>query len=200
MKPKTPQPHTLNAVLEYARTLNLRADIAVARDPYADPYRPTEAAARRVFYTHYATVRARDELSATEVDEIAQRSDAAQLALQTLAGRTREKERAKQQDDQTSKRALERHQRRQREAARDRDQRRRGLTIGQRLDEALARFSVIPSVGAAEIGWSTPGTDQPLPTSHGDTGGEAKYIALKVVRQVEDLLDNHQRRNVANAA
>lgn len=201
MKPK-PQPYTLNAVLEYARTLNLRADIAVARDPYADPYRPTEGAAKRVFYHHYAEIRRRDDANPeiTQPDEIAQRSEAAQLSLQTLAGRIREKERGKQQDDQISKRSLERHQRRQREAAKDREQRRRGLTIGQRLDGALAAFSVVGSTSAAQIGWSTPGGERGLPTSDGDAAGEAKYVALKMVREIEDLLDNHQRRNVANAA
>lgn len=201
MKPK-PQPYTLNAVLEYARTLNLRADIAVARDPYADPYRPTEGAAKRVFYHHYAEIRRRDDANPeiTQPDEIAQRSEAAQLSLQTLAGRIREKERGKQQDDQISKRSLERHQRRQREAAKDREQRRRGLTIGQRLDGALAAFSVVGSTSAAQIGWSTPGGERGLPASDGDAAGEAKYVALKMVREIEDLLDNHQRRNVANAA
>jgi hypothetical protein len=194
-KPK-PQTFTLNAVIEYARTLNLRADLAAARDPYADPYRPTEAAAKRVFYHHLAAIRDAE----SEQDEVTQRSEAAKLALNTIAGRARDKEREHQENELVSKRSLERHQRRQREAARDRDARRRGLTAGQRLDRALAQFSVIGSVGAAQIGWSTPGSEQPLPANHGDAGGEARYLALKVIREIEDLLDRHQRRDVSNAA
>lgn len=196
------KPATLNAVLEYARQLNLRADVATARDPYADPYRPTEAAAKRVFYHHFAEVRRRDaaDPEIETPDEIAQRAEASHLALGTLAGRAWEKQCAKQEADQVSKRSLERLQRRQRDTDRDRDQRRRGLTIGQRLDEALAAFSVVSSVNAAQVGWSTPGVDRPVPTSSGDAGGEARDVALRAVREVESLLDAHQRRDVGRAA
>lgn len=199
---------TLNAVLAYARQLAANADRAMAGDPYAKPYRPSEAAAKRCYYLHLAEVRRRDadhmgglSPELVEIVEAQQIAEAATSALQSLAGRARKQEREKAEDDETSKRSLARLQRRRREAERDRDQSRQGLSIGQRLDRALARFSAVSSVGAAQVGWSTPSSESSgLPTYHGDSAGEAKVIALRAVREIEGLLDGHLCRDVEKAA
>lgn len=199
---------TLNAVLAYARQLAQNADRAMAADPYAKPYRPSEAAAKRCYYLHLAEVKRRDldhmdglSPEIVEIVEQAHIAEAATAALQTLAGRARKQEREKAEDDETSKRSLARLQRRRREAERDREQSRQGLSIGQRLDRALARFSVVPSVSAVEVGWSTPSSESSgLPAYHGDSAGEAKHIALRAVREIEGLLDGHVMRDVEKAA
>lgn len=210
MTPPRTEPMTLRAVLDYQKKLELRAELQIARNPYAKPYSPKEEAAKRLFYGHLATIKRRDTeaIMAAQVagepvpiiDDLAQRGEAAALAVQTLAGRARVREREQQQEDQRSVRSLERLQRDRARAERDRQQQRNGLTVGQRLDRALAAFSVIPGASAAPIGWSTKGSDRPELAKHGDPSGEAHYVAIKAVREIEDLLDRHRLRDVSKAA
>lgn len=207
--PRT-EPMTLKAVLAYQQTLQLRAAIAKARNPWADPYVPTEEAAKRLFYLRLTEVRRRDELATQEAEQAEtpvpeftdeqQRDQAAHLAVETLASRAREVEREQQEADRVANRSLERLQRRRREAERDRQQKRNELTVGQRLDRALAAFSVVPATGAAQIGWSTPGSDRPGLAKHGDPCREAHYVARKAIREIEELLDRHCLRDVSKAA
>lgn len=196
-KTASPEPMTINAVLDYAHKLGLRAELQVARNVWAKPYHPTQEAAKRLFYTRLAEIRRRDGTDDTDEQ---QRDEAARAAVETLAARARDAEREQQEADQVSERSLLRLQKRHREAQRDREQQRNNMTVGQRLDAALAAFSVIPATGAAQVGWSTPGSDRPGLAKHGDPSGEAHYLAIKAVREIEDLLDRHRLRDVSKAA
>lgn len=200
---KTPpaEPMTYKAVAAYVAQLAVRGELARARDPYATPYEPTDAAAKRVYHFHLADIRGRDDANPDfEPDETTQVAEACQLTIQTLAGRVREKERDHQEDELASKRALERHQRRQRQSERDRTARRLALSPGQRLDRALGAFSTVSAVGASQVGWSTPSSERGPVVNHGDPAGEAKHIAIKAIQEIEALLDRHQLRDVHKAA
>lgn len=196
---------TINAVVRYAETLRLRADSHHNRvathqaDPHYHPYRPTEAAGRRLYYDQLARIRQRDN-DLDNPDPVAQTHEAAQRSLEILATRAREPEREYAEQEETSRRSLERHRRRRREAERDKEAARLQLTIGQRLDRALAQFSVIPAVSAAAIGWNTPGNDVPALSNHGDPGAEAHNTAIRTIREIEALLDRHQLRDLERAA
>lgn len=175
--PKTAEQPTLKAVLAYAQTLHQRGESQKARDPWAKPYQPTEAAARRL----------NSEVGSAR-------------ALEVLASRAAMADRGYREEAEIAKHSLERHKRRTQKTDRGREQERQGMTPGQRIDRALAAFSVVPAVGAAQIGWSTKGSDKPGLTKHGDPAGEAKYLALKAAREIEGLLDRHQRRDLDKAA
>ena len=176
-KQTTAEQPTIKAVLAYAQTLRQRGESQRARDPWAKPYEPSEATARKLCTQHGPAE-----------------------ALQILAGRAASAEREYREEAEIARFSLERHKRRVQKTDRDREQQRQELTVGQRLDKALAAFSVIPAVGAAQIGWSTKGSEKPGLTKHGDPSGEAHYIARKAVREVEQLLDRHQRRDLDRAA
>jgi hypothetical protein len=174
---KTQQQPTIKAVLAYAQTLRQRAETQKVRDPWAKPYEPSEAVARKLCVQH-----------------------GPEDALQLLAGRAAAAEREYRQEAEIAKFSLERHKRRTQKADRDREKERLSLTAGQRIDRALAAFSVIPAASAAHIGWSTKTSDKPSLKNHGDPSSEAKYVALKAAREVENLLDRHQRRDLDKAA
>lgn len=176
MKTTQEQP-TIKAVLAYAQTLRQRGETQKLRDSWAKPYQPSEATARKLCSQHGAAE-----------------------ALQVLATRAALADREYREEAEVAKFSLERHKRRAQKTDREREQQRQGLTPGQRVDKALAAFSVVPAVGAAQIGWSTKGSDKPGLTKHGDPAGEARYIAFKAAREIESLLDRHQRRDLDKAA
>jgi hypothetical protein len=168
---------TIKAVLAYAQTLRQRGGLQIAKDPWAKPYQPSEAVARKLCVQH-----------------------GPDRALEILAMRASMADKEYREEAEIAKRSLERHKRRTQHSDRDREQQKLGLTAGQRLDRALAAFSVVPAVSAAQVGWSTKGSDRPSLTNHGDPSSEAKYLALKAVREIETLLERHKRRDIDKAA
>lgn len=176
-KSTTAERPTIKAVVAYAQTLRQRAETQKVRDPWAKPYEPSEAVARKLCVQH-----------------------GPDGALQILALRASMAEKDYREEAEIAKRSLERHKRRTQHTDRAREQQRHGMTAGQRIDNALAAFSVIPAAGAAQVGWSTKGSDRPSLTNHGDPAGEAKYVALKAAREIEALLDRHKRRDLERAA
>jgi hypothetical protein len=196
---------TIKAVIAYADRLRARAENVMnpdsrAYDPYARPYYPTTYAARKVYHDALAAIQREDAaLLAAEPDTLIdaddQRHRAAERALATMATRARRRELEHADEELTAQRALDRHKRRQRQSAHDRDAVREGWTLGQRLDHALAQFSVIAAPGAAPVGKQVGKGDPGGVSNHGDPSGEAAYVARKLIRQVEELLDKARLRD-----
>lgn len=177
MSKQEPEKATIRAVLALAQTLRQRGELQVGRDPWAKPYMPSEAVARKLCSQH-----------------------GPEDAIEILNYRAKAKDTEYRDQQELSRRSIERHKRRQKDAKADREKQRRGLTVGQRIDKALAEFSLVPAASAAQVGWSTPSTDRSGLSNHGDPAGEAKYVALRAAREVEALLDAHKTRDIEKAA
>lgn len=161
---KTP---TVRAVVEYAA--KLRREATLIDDPYCNPYAPTEAAARKLS-SRYGPESALDHMRARAALHAGERREAAQTA--EWAGK--------------------RHERRKQQFARDQRSQRETLTLGQRLDQALAEAMVVSEVAAS---WA-PGNDSAadsnavhLPHSQGSLRESLHTQAEGTVRKIEARLD-----------
>jgi hypothetical protein len=193
---------TLKAVIAYSEQLSMRAHRQMAGDPYAKPYYPTTAAARKVYHDHLAGIR-RGDTDDTEADleETEQEHLAAERALATLRMRVVLRERESDGEIKEADRALKRLQKNKRRAELDRDAQRAGMSVGQRIDRALNALACVAAPGAAQIGSSTgAGDPRVMPSDHGDPAGEAAYVARQAMRKVEELLDRARARDVGKAA
>jgi hypothetical protein len=195
---------TAGAVIAYAEQQRLRAEAmwnpnSPTHDPYAAPPYPTTASVRKL-----CTRKAHEALNALPPDATDEQKEQAweqgpALAMAELARRAAEWERKRRQDEHNARQARRNLWRAQRRAERDRQAVRAGLTLGQRLDQALAGLATIPAAPAAQIGGDKiHGTRDrsPVPRFPGDPTAKARAIARDAVRQIEDELENAKRRRV----
>ena len=147
-KPETP---TVKAVLRYAEQLRERANRERLADPYADPYAPSEAAARKVFQSLAAQVRDRVTREGVEAEEHEVVGEAANAAIQELASRVVMRERETRMQREAAQRAERRHARRQRQARAEEQARLAGITLGDRLDRVMREIELLSEVRATAL-------------------------------------------------
>lgn len=139
---------------------------------------------------------------ADELDAIETQAPAAAIAV--LNGRWSLWERDHAQGKQDTQHREARHARRQRTAARDRQAELANLTVGQRIDKALASLTTIQAAKASgaldTVRVSGSHDDNPVPMSPGDPAAKARAIARDACRQVEDELESARRRRVESEA
>lgn len=164
---------TVKAVLAEAQRLRERAERELAADPYAKPYSPSDRLAYSLTAQH-----------------------GPEGALRELQRRAVEAAARYREQTEISERARKRLDRQHRVAEAGRRQRLSGMTLGQRLDEALAALSTASEVGAA-------GFEAPVSHGKSDGGspgqaeGRALYLrerALLLVTQIEDEVPRGRRR------
>lgn len=164
---------TIKAVVAYAA--KLRGDAERNPDPWFTPYAPTEAAARKMCQ-RYGPDQALTRLR------------------QSAAARRR------QYDDEQgeAKRAQDRHRRQQRQGDRDRNAARQELTLGQRLDQALASASMIAAPPASPLDGDriSVAPSRSAPRFPGDPAAFCRHVALDAVRKIESELDEARHRTV----
>jgi hypothetical protein len=173
-----PKKITTAAVVKYAERLRDEADREEAVDPYASGYRPTEAAARK---------------------------DSARFGPEEAINRMRRRAAMHKRDARMAAtiaaNSLDKHRNRQRNHREQRNKQREHLSAGTRIDGAIARMSLIASPGGAQIGQSVHGgTPDHSPTFCVDAADKARRIAIKAVREIEDLEDEARVRDVSKAA
>lgn len=188
---------TINAVVEEANRIRTAAGNQMLSDPYAKPYYPTTAAARRL-----AQMKAREQVLRLPVgcgdpalDDA--RAEGYRLAIVELQFRAQQAEREYRQDCRESTDRRNNHRGFLKRTARERDDARHDKTFGQRLDAALANLLVVASASAAQAldavhvsGGGAPGD----PMFPGDPSSKARAIARDAVRQVERELESARRR------
>lgn len=177
LKPN-PKPITVKAVVEYATQLRREADLEIAGDPYACPYRPTEAGARKMSARY-----------------------GPQAAIENMRSHAAMHKRAEREHAQVAAASLTKHKARHRNFHDQVDRRRRHLRLGQRIDDAIGRLSLVASSSAATIGQSVHGgTPNHSPAFSVDAADKARRIALKAVREIEALEDEARTRDLSKAA
>lgn len=187
---------TINAVVEEANRIRTAASNQMLQDPYAKPYYPTTAGARRL-----AQIKAKAEVEklahATPQEYEAARAEGYRLAIVELQHRAHQADLAYRADCKESTEIRNNHRGFLKRTARDRDDARRSLTFGRRLDDAMASLAVVASAPASQAldavhvtGGGEPGS----PTFPGDPVGRARAIARDAVRQVERELESARRR------
>lgn len=180
---ETPQPMngapTVKAVVAYAAKLRVAAAAATAASPWARPYAPSEAAARK----------------------LSQRVGPA-AALQVLRARALEAERRDRERDRRSDASLDLLARRRERDDKARARRRARRTLGQRLDAALAELATVCAAPAARVGGDVVhgGEGDRTPAWVGDPSATARKIAHDAVLAVERELDHARRRELGSAA
>lgn len=207
---------TTAAAVALAAELRNRADRLIqpgspTYDPYAQPPYPTTASARmevsrqrgrlRRELEQRCQVENREPL-ADELEDAQAQAPAAAIATLKWRWSVWEEQHAAAKREGEHRDA--RHARRQRTAARDREAARKDLSIGQRIDQALASLATIQCAtasGALDAVRVTGSRDEsPLPKGPGDPAGKAKAIARDACRQVEDELESARRRRVESEA
>ena len=169
---------TVRAVVEYAKKLREEGQRELIGDPYASPFLPTEAAARR--------------MSARLGPE---------AAIDNLRRRAAMHKRRVREEAQVAAVSLQRHKGRQRKMREARDKERGHLTPGARIDGAIARLSVVASPAGAKIGQSVHGgTPDHTPAFCVDSADKARRIARKAVEEIEALEDELRVRDVSQLA
>lgn len=169
---------TVGAVIAEARRLCRAAATEMAADPYARPYAPSDDVARKLSQQY-----------------------GPERAVEILRERAADRKRRAREQDEIADRAQKRHERHQRRNHRDTQARLAGLTLGARLDAALAGFSTLQSVPAARLN-DSPVTDggggkdnaNPVPRLYDDTADKARRKARQLVAELEDLLERDRRR------
>jgi len=166
---------TVAAVVAYAAKLRGVADHQTAADPYAHPYRPSEAAARKLS------------------QRLGPDGALEHLARQALKARTVQAE-----QETLASRAQGRHERHRKQSDRDADRERQGLSLGRRLDMALASLQVISSAPVGKPTGDTVhgGERDTRPPRSDDPGRRASQTATLAVRTVERELDLARRRQL----
>jgi hypothetical protein len=193
---------TTAAVVAYALTLRRRAEQLMdpgspSHDPYAKPYYPMTATAYQLVSRCKRRLIADlgPDPTADQVADAEARAPAA--AIEEMKFKAGQAERKRREDAEDSDRRDGRMARRQREAARDRDAARLGLTLGQRLDQALAGLATVAVPRGATLDQKVSGTQQSDgPSWPGDPAAKARRAAHQAVRQVEEELESARRRRV----
>jgi hypothetical protein len=189
---------TIKSVLDYAARLRTQAQTIIAGDPYALPYRPTEGAVKRL-----CQLKVRERLLALEVghgpDDAAQaRSQGCEDALQELRWRAGHADRVRREQLVQDGYAEKRMKRIQEEARQEAQALRHMLTVGQRVDEAIAKLSVVASGPGVNWDPKITGTrEAQSPRFHGDPVERARQRALRLVKELERDVEQAQRREFA---
>jgi hypothetical protein len=192
---------TVKAAVTFAAQLRTKAEQERARDPYASPYNPSEASARKL--VHRMAQKATLELPVTATPEDLEAAKASgparAIAYMTLRARQHGGDYAEQQA--ISERSEQRHKRRQEQHHKVRDRERSRLTAGQRIDGVIARLQTVASVSASQLGRDAPASERDMtPMWCVDASQKAQSIALKAVRELERLEDELRVRDVGQVA
>lgn len=172
------KPPTVKAVVLYAAQLRLEAEREIISDPYACPYRPTEAAARKL------SNRLGPEAA---IDHLRKRA--------AMHGRKVREEQA------VAHKSLTVHKARQANHRTATQKRRDKMSPGVRIDAAVARLSVIAAPASSAIGQSVHGgTPDHAPAFTVDAADKARRLALICARQIEAIEDELRLRDVSQAA
>lgn len=193
---------TVAAVVAYADQLRIRAMRVMnpdspQHDPYARPYYPTTAAARKLCQRKARElVRALGpDPSSEAVEQAEARGPAA--AKEEMAYKAARAERVYREQRERSDLSRKRSVRNQRRAARDREAQLEGLTLGARLDNALAEFAVVGAGPATQFEPRISGSEERAgPGAPGDPAMKARIVARDAVAKVEDELESARRRRL----
>lgn len=202
----TAELRTVRAVLAYAEQLRNRAQRERDLDPYADPYSPSEGAARKVYQAALALVRRNDQADRIERTDEERADVAAGVALRELAARVVLQERATKEANVVSDRAEKRHARRQRQERAERQAAMAGLSLGTRLDRAvnaLALLSETPAQSFSEEGVITSTKERSGPPRQAlppDRYSTLLADARHLVHRLEEELDHARRRTLKETA
>jgi hypothetical protein len=189
---------TAKSVLDYAARLRTQAQAIVAGDPYAEPYRPSEAAAKRL-----CQLKVKERLLALEADHTPEEADRARSrgcedALQELRWRSGHADRVRREQLVQDGYAEKRMKRIQEEARQEAQALRHMLTVGQRVDDAIAKLSVVASGPGVNWDPKITGTrEAQSPRFHGDPAERARSRALRLVKELERDVEQAQRREYA---
>lgn len=178
MTTKPAKPATVKAVIAYAQQLRREGEQRARADVWAKPYMPSDAAARK----------------------LSQRLGP-DGAISHMRARAAGQIRVEREEREEAERREARHARRQRQARRDLEARRSGLTVGQRIDHALAQLVTVSNVTAARLdGDRVRGGEQShVPAFAGDVHGAARQRALDAADYIENLLDKARTRDATAA-
>jgi hypothetical protein len=169
---------TVKAVVAYAAKLRDDADREELSDPYASPFRPSEAAARR--------------MSARLGPD---------SALDNLRRRAAMHKRDVREYAEVAAKSMNVHKARQRKYREARNKRRDHLTAGARIDGAIARLALIAAPSSSSLGQTVSGgTPDHSPQFCIDSAEKARRIAMNAVQVIEDLEDELRVRDVSQAA
>jgi hypothetical protein len=192
---------TVRAVLAYAEQLRSRAQREYTLDPYADPYAPSEAAARKVYQAAIATVRLNDRARGIERTERERVHEAAMTAQRELASRVVLQERETRHQRETAVRSEKRHARRQRLDRADHQAAIAQMSLGIRLDRVLQALDLLSEA-------RTQALNEDRVTGSPDRGGlpafprpSDRYSALReaardLVFHLEEELAHARRREI----
>lgn len=191
---------TLKAAVKYALELQRKADQEIARDPYASPYRPTEASVRKLA-SRMAGEATRDlPVDATPEQVAEAKASGPQRAILYMRMRAKQHATAQHEQNEIAARSEARHKRRQEQARKRRDEERAHLRPGQRIDQAIARLRLVASPAAGKIGRDTPDADpDQAPPWSVDTAQRAVAIARRAVREIEEYEDEMKVRDMRAA-
>lgn len=188
---------TIKAALKYAAELRHLGDQEAARDPYASPYRPTEASVRKLCsrFSQQATRELPVTATEHERDEARAAGPAKAIAYMTL--RARQHGQAKAEQDLISERAEQRLKRRQEQARKQRDKERAHLTPGARIDGVIARLRLVAAPAAPTIGHDSVSSERDMtPAFNVDAAAKAVAVAMHAVRELERLEDSFKVRDL----
>jgi hypothetical protein len=119
---------SLPDVLAFAQLLRDKASHAQANDPWAKPYSPTDTAARKLFHRV-----------------------GAKAAMSELATRALLAENSYRAQEEEALRARERHVAALRNADKETRKRREQMSYGRRIDDALAKLSMVSATPASVL-------------------------------------------------
>lgn len=174
-----PEGPTIKAVLAEAQRLRERAEIVRDNDPWAKPYVPSDRLAYQL---------------------------ASQLgpegAIAELRRRSDERDDEYRKESERSKRSREALQQHHAAADEERERMLKPLTLGQRLDEALAALSLVSTAQAASL---EPSVSAGKPDAHAPQPVENRVgsfadRALRLVVEIESELPRTRRRITRRAA
>jgi len=189
-----PQPRSVQDVLTYAETLRARRVRDLERDPWADPYAPSAAAARKVYQDALLHAR-RQGLPEPELPD-----HAAVAALRVLATRAVSREQEQREQRERASRAEARHARRQRHDHLEVATVRASLSLGARLDEALRGLLMVSEAPTQATG-ERPGSPSDRARPPGPTLPADRYSLLlreaeRTVTRAEEELAHARRREI----
>lgn len=167
---------TVKAVIAEAKRLRDQAERVKRSDPFAKPYEPSDATARGL------SQRLGPEAAITE-----------------LQRRSSEATATYREEEERSARARARLDRQQRVADAERKQRLSSMTIGQRLDEALAGLVMVGEARAAaldanRVSGGGAESHDPLRSRQEGRAERLRERALLLVAEMEDELPRARRR------
>lgn len=192
---------TVKAAVKFALELQRKADAEKARDPWAKPYRPTEASARKLCAREANNATRELPVTATVEEIEAARATGPARAIAKMQLLAREYAKTYRVESEESARSLQRLRRRHEQARRERDRERAHLSLGQRADGVVARLSVVASTAAVPVERSSAGSERDLrPVFAVDASQRARAILARCVRELEELEDEMTVRDLREAA